>query len=118
MIIEPSYEFSTEASKANVFNKGYTRINDDHFRKIGLKPLYRNHINFSYYTTRTEIVILKKIKKKKNKIIKNNFICPINHDELLKKGNKLISKKNNYIYRIKDNIALLDKSDQTLSQNI
>ena len=40
VIIEPSYEFSTEASKANVFNKGYTRINDDHFRKIGLKPLF------------------------------------------------------------------------------
>ena len=67
VIIEPSYEFGTPATKNSIIKKGYTKITNKHFRKLGLKPIYRNALKFSYYNVRTEIVILKKgnyLKKK------------------------------------------------------
>ena len=110
VIIEPSFQFGTKASKNNLIKKGYTKINKKYFEELGLKPVYRGAMNFSYYTTRTEIIILQK-KNIKSREIKANFMCPVNKIKLEKKNNYMSDKNNNILYKVKDSIPLLCRSD-------
>ena len=113
VIIEPSYEFGTPATKNSIIKKGYTKITNKHFRKLGLKPIYRNALKFSYYNVRTEIVILKKgnyLKKKHAK--KMNYICPQSYETLFKSHNFLLNKDKSILYKIKNSIPLLCESDK------
>jgi len=111
VIIEPSYQFGSKASKDNIIRKGYTKINDDHFKKLGLRPIYRNILNLSYYISGTEITILKK--KNTNKKNKNNdFVCPISYEKLYKEGSVYSNKKGNIKYRIKNSIPMLCEDDK------
>ncbi len=111
VIIEPSYEFGSKASKNNIFKKGYTKINDNHFKKLGLKPIYRNKLELTYYISGTEIIILKKDKVKKN-INKTNFVCPSTHKNLYRNGLVYSTKNKDTNYTTKNSIPLLCEDDK------
>ena len=111
VIIEPSYEFGSDSSRKNIFKKGYTRINDNHFKKLGLKPIYRNKLELRYYISGTEIIILKKNKIKKN-INKSDYICPSSHKNLYRNGSVYSTKNNDTNYKIKNSIPLLCEGDK------
>ena len=112
VIIEPSFEFGSNSSKNYIFKKGYTKIKANHFKKLNLKPIYRDILEFRYYIAGTEIIILKKkkdIRKNKNK---TNFICPITHENLFQKNNYLSNKSKSINYPIKHSIAKLCVEDK------
>ena len=111
VIIEPSYQFGSKPSKDNIIRKGYTKINDYHFKELGLKPIYRNILNLSYYISGTEITILKK-KKTNKKRNNNNFVCPISHENLYKEGSFYKNKKGNIKYAIKNLVPMLCEDDK------
>ena len=114
VIIEPSFEFGSNSSKSYIFKKGYTKINANHFKKLNLKPIYRDILEFRYYIAGTEIIILKKkknTKENKNKN-KNNFICPTTHEDLFQKKNYLSNKSKSINYPVKDSIAILCAEDK------
>ena len=111
VIIEPSYQFGSKPSKDNIIRKGYTKINDYHFKELGLKPIYRNILNLSYYISGTEITILKK-KKTNKKRNNNNFVCPISHEDLYKEGSFYKNKKGNIKYAIKNLVPMLCEDDK------
>ncbi len=112
VIIEPSYQFGTNASRNNIIKKGYTQINDGHFKKLGLKPIYRNSLKLGYYHTLTEIVVLRKRLSKNKQVNKVNFICPKTHETLYKNGKLLSNKDNSISYKILKNIPLLCMGDR------
>jgi len=111
ILIEPSYEFGSNSSKKNIFKKGYTRIKDSHFKRLDYKLIYRDILEFRYYINGTEIVVLKKNKNTKNKD-KTEFICPITHENLFKKGNYLSNKNKTINFQIKNSIYMLCPEDK------
>ena len=113
ILIEPSYEFGSNSSKKNIFKKGYTQIKDSDFNRLDYKLIYRDIMELRSYINGSEIVILKKNKNKskKNKD-KTEFICPITHESLLKKGKYLSNKSKTINYQIKNSISKLCPEDR------
>jgi ubiquinone/menaquinone biosynthesis C-methylase UbiE len=111
ILIEPSYEFGSNSSKKNIFKKGYTIIKNSHFKRINYKVIYRDILEFRYYINGTEIIVLKKNKKEKNKKM-TEYICPITHENLFKKENYLSNKNKTINFQIKDSISMLCPEDR------
>jgi ubiquinone/menaquinone biosynthesis C-methylase UbiE len=111
ILIEPSYEFGSNSSKKNILKKGYTRIKDSHFKRLNYKLIYRDILEFRYYINGSEIVVLKKNKNTKNKN-KTEFVCPITHENLFKKGNYLSNKNKTINFPIKNFISMLCPEDR------
>lgn len=111
ILIEPSYEFGSNSSKKNIFKKGYTQIKDSDFNRLDYKLIYRDIMELRSYINGTEIVVLKKNKNTKNKD-KTEFICPITHENLFKKGNYLSNKNKTINFQIKNSIYMLCPEDK------
>ena len=110
VFIEPSYEFGSSVTKDHIYRKGYPRITKKLFKQDSYKIILRTGLPIKSYINGTEIIIIKKVDKKKensNKI----FACPSCKELLKKNKSKLICQKEKIFYKIKSEIALLEKND-------
>ena len=99
--------------KKNIFKKGYTQIKDSDFNRLDYKLIYRDIMELRSYINGSEIVILQKNKNKSKKNEdKTEFICPITHERLIKKGKYLSNKSKTINYQIKNSILKLCSEDR------
>lgn len=110
VFIEPSYEFGSSVTKDHIYRKGYPRISKKLFKQDSYKIILRTGLPIKSYINGTEIIIIKKVDKKKENLNKI-FKCPSCKELLKKNKSKLICQKEKIFYRIKSEIALLEKND-------
>mgnify|MGYP001185280535 CR=1 FL=1 len=107
VLIEPSFQFGSIATKNKIFKKGYIRLSDIFFKKFNANIIYRNIDRLSSYTNSAEIIILEKANKKNNGD-KFEFICPDCKNILELDKNKLFCKHDNSIYDKKNGIFIFN----------
>ena len=106
VLIEPSYELSNKITSNYIYYKGYIQINKKLLSAVKHKYFKRIRLPFRQYLNGTELIIYK-IKNKKNKKSKVEFICPITKKTIVKKnniiGNESVQYKiQNQIYKLVD----------------
>jgi ubiquinone/menaquinone biosynthesis C-methylase UbiE len=109
VLIEPSYDFGSQATRNRIFAKGYTKINEKILQNISGKVILRELIPYSSHLNNAELIIIKKkqMKSHKNKL----FCCPVCKKSLRKSKNKLLCDKDNIYFNIESKINLLTNSD-------
>lgn len=107
VLIEPSYQYGSHVTRKRIFKKNYVKIDNDTFKDLDAKVVYREKNKLSSYTSSSEIVILEK-NKKKNYSNNFNFICPICKNSLIENKNSLTCLHDKKIYKKFNEIYLFD----------
>ena len=111
VLIEPSYEFGSRASKNKIISKGYPIIKTKNFRNnASYQLLLRKPTPFRRYINGSEIIVLKK-KLKKHLKSEVYYKCPVSKKRLFKRKKIFLTKNGNYFYPIKNNIPLISRLD-------
>lgn len=105
VLIEPSYELGSEVTRNRIFKKDYIKLNKDIFKGLDAEIIYREKNRLSSYISTSEIVILKK-KKRKNTPKKFKLVCPTCKKELNLINKNLVCNEENKIYRKKDGVFI------------
>jgi ubiquinone/menaquinone biosynthesis C-methylase UbiE len=109
VLIEPSYELSNKITSNYIYYKGYIQINKKLLSTVKQKYFKRIRLPLRLYLNGTELIIYK-IKNKKNKKTKVEFICPKTKKTIIKTNN--IIGNENVQYKIQNQIyKLVDRKN-------
>ena len=115
VLIEPSYELGSVATKKHIEEYGYCRGIPRIIKRLGYSILNHELFEFSDPTNENAIIIVQKSKKKTLKPMRqNSFVSPMSHKPLLRYKDCWYCKDDGYAYPIINNIPCLLKENAIL----